>query len=146
MRITLRGYYAILALTSMARAEVSDGRLRIEDIARRHPIPEAFLLQIFQVLKRSGLVQSRRGARGGFHLARPAEKITLAEIIESVEGKILPCPTEERGDLLDQPPAWRELNAFWDELRGRVRATAEEYTLADLADRIYREEGEMYHI
>ncbi len=146
MRITLRGYYAILALTSMASHPSPDTRTRVEDISEKHPIPDAFLLQIFQTLKRSGLVKSKRGAHGGFQLTRPAEQIFLSEIIESVEGIILPSPLEERKDLVERPIAWQALDAFWDELRGRIRDVIDTYSLADLVERVEVKQEEMYYI
>lgn len=146
MRITLRGYYAILAMTSMATHSSPDSRTRVEDISDEHPIPDAFLLQIFQTLRRSGLVQSKRGAHGGFQLARPAEQILLTEIIESVEGKILPSPLEERADLTERPPAWQALDAFWDELRTQIRSVVDTYSLADLVRKVQVKQEEMYYI
>jgi Rrf2 family protein len=133
-------------MTSMASHSSPDARTRVEDISDQHPIPDAFLLQIFQTLKRSGLVQSKRGAHGGFQLARPPEQIFLSEIIESVEGKILPSPLEERADLSECPPSWRQLDAFWDELRGRIRAVVETYSLADLVEKVNVKQEGMYYI
>ena len=146
MKITLRGYYAILALASLARNPSPESRTRVEDIAGQHPIPDAFLLQIFQTLRRSGLIQSKRGAHGGFQLAKPPGQILLSEIIESVEGKILPSPLEERSDLTQRPAAWQALDSFWDELRGRIREVVDTYSLADLAEKIDRRDDAMYYI
>lgn len=133
-------------MTSMASNPSPDVRTRVEDISDQHPIPDAFLLQIFQTLKRSGLVQSKRGAHGGFQLTKPAEQIRLSEIIESVEGQLLPSPLDERGDLTECPPTWRALDAFWDELRGRIHAVVDTYSLADLVEKVQGNEEEMYYI
>ncbi|NUN97736.1 MAG: Rrf2 family transcriptional regulator [Candidatus Omnitrophica bacterium] len=146
MKITLRGYYAMLALASMAGKGQNGGLVRLEEMTERHSIPENFLLQIFQALKRAGLVRSKRGVHGGFQLTRPPHRITLAEIIESVEGRILPGPLEERPEPTHRPESWRALDGFWEELRERVRGEVDAYTLADLADRIHAPESEMYHI
>jgi len=146
LKITLRGYYAILAMTSMASHASPDIRTRVEDISEQHPIPDAFLLQIFQTLRRSGLVQSKRGAHGGFQLSKPAEQILLTEIIESVEGKILPSPLEERADLTDRPATWQALDLFWDELREKIREVVDTYSLADLVERVQVKQEQMYYI
>jgi Rrf2 family protein len=146
VRITLRGYYAILALTCLARTTGSEGRTRVEEIAIKHPIPETFLLQIFQSLKRSGLIQSKRGAHGGFQLAKSPDQISLSEIIESVEGQLLPSPLEERADLLQVPASWHELDSFWSELRQKIHEVIDTYSLADLTDRIQSRGEEMYYI
>ena len=66
MKLTLRTYYAILALTSMTEEDTAEERWhRIEEIAKQRGISESFLLQVFQDLKKSGLVHSKRGANGG---------------------------------------------------------------------------------
>lgn len=146
MKLTLRTYYAVLALVSMV--EESSGRdrwRRIEEIARGHGISESFLLQVFQDLKKSGLVDSKRGANGGYALSRSAETISLADIIESVEGPILPCPVEERNDG-DRLPSWRALDLVWGELRERIREEACGLTLDRIAEKIGSEGTDMYYI
>src|SRR5262245_65604677 len=60
----------------------------LREVSRATSISETFLSKIFQKLVRSGLIRSRRGFRGGFHLARPASQITLREVIEALQGPI----------------------------------------------------------
>ncbi|GMV67030.1 MAG: hypothetical protein AMXMBFR75_28250 [Candidatus Hinthialibacteria bacterium] len=146
MKLTLRGYYAILALTTLARNLGQENQTRLEEIAEQHPIPETFLLQIFQTLKRSGLIQSKRGAHGGFQLARSPESIRLSEIIESVEGEILPSPMNERGEGAGLNDTCSALDSFWKELRDRVKEMFDSYSLADVTERVHNRKEPMYYI
>ena len=67
----------------------NDGRpTQIKDIADRETIPARFLEQIFQDLKRAGLVGAKRGPRGGYHLAKPANEIRLGDVVRALEGPI----------------------------------------------------------
>ena len=147
MKLTLRTYYAVLALASMAEESSSEERwYRIEEIAKKRDISESFLLQVFQDLKKSGLVNSKRGANGGYALNRSAENITLAEIIESVEGPILPCPSEDRGHGGRHPAAWKGLDQIWEDVRAQVRQVARNHTLEAIAKRLDDEDSQMYYI
>jgi len=147
MKLTLRTYYAVLALSAMTEESPVDERWRrIEEIGKDRGISESFLLQVFQDLKKSGLVTSKRGAGGGYALSRPAETITLAEIIESVEGPILPSPSEDRGNGTRHPAAWRGLDRIWEDVRGQVREVAEGHTLDVIAKRLNAEDSQMYYI
>jgi len=146
MRSTLRGYYALLALATMVSKNGEERRFRIEDIAKRHPIPEPYLLQIFQDLKKSGLVKAKRGAHGGYVLAKPAREITLTAVIESVEGPILPSPLEGRSENAERPKSWKALDAIWGDLREGVRKIGSEHTLVSIAEKLSEEEPDMYYI
>ena len=86
MHVTARGDYAVRAAVELAAAE---GETRkVADIAAAQEIPARFLENILLALRRAGLVQSRRGADGGFRLARPPEPITLADVLRAVEGPL----------------------------------------------------------
>lgn len=87
LQLTRDGEYAVRALLHLAAQAPGELSL-IKDIAGRQEVPKSYLSKIMQHLARAGLVQSRRGARGGFYLARPAVEITLRQAIEAVEGPI----------------------------------------------------------
>ena len=147
MKLTLRTYYAVLALSAMIDESPAEERWhRIEEIATERGISESFLLQVFQDLKKTGLVNSKRGAQGGYALGRPPEKINLAEIIESVEGPILPCPVEDRGNGAAHPECWRALDRIWEDVRGQVHEVAEGHTLDEIAKRLKSDNPKMYYI
>jgi Rrf2 family protein len=87
VKLSNKGRYGVRALFDIAFH--NNGRpTQIKDIAERESIPARFLEQIFQDLKRAGLVGAKRGPRGGYHLARPAEEIRLGDVVRALEGPI----------------------------------------------------------
>jgi len=87
LQLTRGGEYAIRAMTYLAR--YPEGHVAsLRDIGRAQEIPESFLAKILQSLVHAGLAVSQRGAHGGFALARPAEQITMRDVIEAVDGPI----------------------------------------------------------
>jgi Rrf2 family protein len=87
VKLSSKGRYGVRALFDIAFH--NDGRpTQIREIAERELIPMRFLEQIFQDLKKAGLIGSRRGPRGGYHLAKPAEEISLGDVIRALEGPV----------------------------------------------------------
>lgn len=86
MNISVKGEYALHALFDLAAHRGGDP-VRIAEIARRQKIPQKFLELILASLKQGGFVESRRGAEGGYLLARPPESITVGEVLRFVEGQ-----------------------------------------------------------
>ena len=82
--------YGLLALMELAGVEASGERLQVAEIAARQGIPERYLEQMMASLRRAGLLRSSRGPRGGYRLARPAAAITLAEVLDCLEGDTTP--------------------------------------------------------
>ncbi|MGW9114604.1 RrF2 family transcriptional regulator [Microbacterium sp. NPDC055683] len=126
MRISARAEYAVRAAVFLARAP---GRLSSPRIAADEDIPAKFLEGILTSLVRAGIVASRRGANGGYELARPADAVTVADVIRAVDGPLVfvrdqrPSEMAEEGALLQ----------LWVALRANVRSVLEGTTLADLA-------------
>ena len=85
MNISVKGEYALQAIFDLA-AQRPGEPVRIADIARRQKIPQKFLELILAGLKQGGFVESRRGAEGGYLLARSADSITIGEVLRFVEG------------------------------------------------------------
>jgi Rrf2 family transcriptional regulator, cysteine metabolism repressor len=85
MNISVKGEYALQAIFDLA-SQRSGEPVKIADIARRQKIPQKFLELILAGLKQGGFVESRRGAEGGYLLARSAESITIGEVLRFVEG------------------------------------------------------------
>jgi Rrf2 family protein len=88
MQITRAGEYGVLGLMHLARRNPGQ-RAMIDDVSRQEHIPKSFLAKIFQHLARAGLVRSIRGSHGGFALLKSPDEISVLEIIEAVEGKIV---------------------------------------------------------
>ena len=85
MNISVKGEYALQAIFDLAMQDAVEP-VKIADIARRQKIPQKFLELILAGLKQAGFVESRRGADGGYRLARPADQITVGEVLRFVEG------------------------------------------------------------
>jgi len=88
MQITRAGEYGVLGLIHLARRAPGEIAM-IEEVSQAEKIPKSFLAKIFQHLVRAGLVRSVRGAGGGFVLAKAPSEITVLQIIEAIEGKIM---------------------------------------------------------
>jgi Rrf2 family transcriptional regulator, cysteine metabolism repressor len=86
IKISARARYACLAIIELARPTRSGSPKRLNKIASAQEIPPAYLVQILLKLKAAGLVQSARGANGGYQLARSAAEISIGEIITAVDG------------------------------------------------------------
>jgi len=98
MKISQKLEYACRALVQLAKCH--DGRTltRLEDLAQREAVSANFLVQILNDLRRSGLIESRRGMAGGYLLARPANGITLRQIVDAVDPSLLQCSVSTEGD------------------------------------------------
>ena len=94
MRISQRGLYALQALTVLARRHPA-GVAKIKDIAAEENLPEKFLENILVDLKRARIVDSLRGAHGGYQLKRPPEEIFLGEVIRRIDGPLAPFEDAE---------------------------------------------------
>ncbi len=96
MKLSAKAEYACLAMLEMARRNPEEPPARIREIAGPSHIPERYLVQILLRLKGAGLVQSVRGASGGYHLARPAQRISLLDVLNAIDGppEPMPDPTE----------------------------------------------------
>lgn len=88
MQITRAGEYGVLGLMHLARRHAGQ-RTMIDDVSREEHIPKSFLAKIFQNLAKAGLVRSIRGTGGGFALTKSPGEISVLEIIEAIEGKIV---------------------------------------------------------
>ena len=117
--------------TGRARSRET-GRSRVRTLARRQDIPQNFLENILTELRRAGIVRTRRGAEGGYQLARPAADVTVAEVLRAVEGP-LAAVQGVRPDELAYGGAATDLPEVWVALRASLRDVLEHVTLADIA-------------
>jgi Rrf2 family protein len=129
MRTTAKADYAVRAAVELAAA---GELLTAEQVAQAQSIPVNFLENILRDLRRAGIVESRRGQAGGYVLARPADEISVADVIRAVEGPL----ADVRGqapESLDYPGSAAKLRDVWVALRANVRGVLEQVTLADVA-------------
>ena len=134
MKISQKGLYALKAMTMLAR-RFNDGAIRIRDIAYEEELPEKFLELILLELKNSRLVESVRGAKGGYRLRRPPDQINLAEIIRLIDGALAPFgDAEQLRSLIETETHDRALYQVFLDVRDAAARILENTTLADLIE------------
>jgi len=131
VRISAKVDYAVRAAVELAAAD-ADRPIKAERIANAQGIPLNFLENILGELRHAGIVRSHRGADGGFRLAKPAQDVTVADIMRAVEGPLASVrggPPEETA----YSGAAEVLPRLWIAVRTNLRKVVEHVTLADIA-------------
>jgi DNA-binding IscR family transcriptional regulator len=119
----------VLALAELGRSSGTDP-VPIGELARRRGVPVQFLEQLFAVLRRSGVISSQRGVKGGYRFARDPSTVTVLEIVELLDG-----------------PLGRDSQGVFADAAAAARRVLEQTTIADVIEREQREAGaSMYHI
>ena len=129
MRVSAKADYAVRAAAELAAHD--DGPVKGELLADAQDIPLQFLEHILLELKHHGIVRARRGAKGGYWLARPADEVTIADIVRAVEGPIAHVQSTPPEAISYRGNA-EPLQEVWIAVRASLRAVLEEVTLADL--------------
>ncbi len=132
--------YGVRVMAHLAARE-GDGPISLAAIADTEGLPLAYLEHLAARLRRAALVESRRGARGGYSLARPAADITMAEVVRALEGEIAPieCITASPDGRLTCAREGEEghdpcpTKLLWTRVQGSIVRTLTEMTLADIA-------------
>jgi Rrf2 family protein len=136
VKVSTRGDYASRALLSLALHTDGSGPTSVRDIADRTGLPQPYLEQILLALKGAGLVRSKRGAGGGYVLARPPEEISLSQIVSAVEGPIV---AGDFGEPHQNGACDHEgqcvLLAVWAEVGHHMRSHLDSFTLDDMVRR-----------
>lgn len=132
MRLTKKSKYAVRALMELALDECQSP-LGVCEIARRQQIPERFLEQIFGDLRRAEILESRRGAHGGFCFSIPPEEITILDIVEILDGEIRPARCSAGGTCYIADAPLCATSKIWDEARTALEAVFGRYTIAQIA-------------
>ena len=131
MRVSAKVDYALRAMLELAAA---GGLVKGEQLATAQGIPQKFLESILIDLRHAELVASRRGVEGGYALARPAERISVADVIRAVEGPIATVRGARPEDV-EYVGAAAGLQPVWLDLRSAMRDVLEQTTLADIVAR-----------
>ena len=129
MRVSAKADYAVRAAAELAASP--DGPVKGERLADSQDIPLQFLEHILLDLKHSGIVRARRGAKGGYWLAKPAEEVSIAEVIRAVEGPIAHVQSAPPESITYTGSA-KELQNVWIAVRASLREVLESTSLADL--------------
>ena len=131
MRLSARVDYALRAAAELAAVGANGGLLTAERLASAQQIPPKFLESILLQLRRGGIVTAQRGPEGGYRLARPANEISLAEVIRVIDGPLANVRGQRPEDLGYQGPA-AALQDVWIALRANEREILELVTLEDV--------------
>ena len=130
MHISAKADYAVRAAVHLA--SVSSGPTTTESIASAQGIPGKFLEAIMTSLKAAGVVRSQRGPSGGFWLSRPADAITVADVMRAVDGPLASVRGQRPEDVRYTGSA-EPLQSVWLAVRSALREVLEHVTLADVA-------------
>jgi len=124
MNISVKSEYALQAMFDLA-AQPPGKPIKIAEVARRQKIPQKFLELILANLKQGGFVESRRGAEGGYLLARPADAIKVGEVLRFIEG-----PRDERSRVRRQTDS--PFSDMWKRVNSAVSDVLDQTSFADL--------------
>src|SRR5947199_4126546 len=128
MIVSAKTEYACIAVLELAARHSSGDPVRIRDIAAAHGIPSRFLVQILLQLKSAGLVQSVRGASGGYNLAKDPEEITLLDVMTVVDSQLGHVPPGSTRNT----PTMRALQRAWKEVAAKETELLDGVNFADL--------------
>jgi Rrf2 family transcriptional regulator, cysteine metabolism repressor len=146
MRISAKGEYAIKAMLDLA-LQRDRGLIPIQEVAARQGIPQRYLEQVLLSLKRAGLLTSKRGSTGGYHLTRAPAEITVGAVLRAVEGTRAPFEAgtaPRRNGAADS-----DLGELWEEIAEAVSKVVDRLTFGELVLRARERRSKarpMYHI
>ncbi len=147
MKLTAKGEYAVRAMVRLA-LHYQEGPLPLPEIARKEKISLQFLEQIFLILRRAGLIESMRGAHGGYILGKPPDKIPIGDIVRAVEGPIALVDCLLGGDG-DDEQVCNQLDCcltrgVWKKLRDRMQEVLDDITLLGIITADKKNKGEEF--
>ena len=133
MKVSTRGEYGVRAMVALAK-HFGAGPVSIAVIAQESSIPYAYLEQLIAPLKRAGLVESRRGATGGYLLSKTPSDMRIGEIYRAMEGPIAPMDCVSEDVTMQTCPLIPncETRPVWEQVRDSIANTLDSMTLADL--------------
>ena len=149
MKVSLRATYGIMAAVDLAM-HLGTAPVQAKSIARRQAIPARFLEQVLHSMKKAGLVSSLRGAQGGYVLSKKPSEVSIAEILEALDGPLLP-PLEGAGRAQMRRIGKPELllGKVWEQVYQAERQVLEAISVEKLAGQqrvLEQERSLMYHI
>ena len=136
MKLSTKGRYGARAMLDLALHSNINEPVTLNSIAERQDISEQYLEQIFSVLRKSGLVESVRGAQGGYRLGRDASKITVGDIVRVLEGSLDPvdcisCDNTTKCDRYDLCV----MKDVWQKVSDSINSAVDSFTLYDLMEK-----------
>ena len=150
MKISTKGRYALEAVLDLA-IHSSAGHESLKSIAERQNISENYLEQIFVLLRRNGIVESIRGAQGGYQLARDPQDITAGQVIRAAEGQLAPVACVAEGKEKHRCDMYEACvtRTLWANIMREINDAADSVSIKDLMEccrRMNNEDEIEYHI
>ena len=149
MKVSLRSTYGIMAAVDLAM-QTGAAPIQAKSIARRQGIPARFLEQVLHAMKKAGLVSSQRGAQGGYVLSKKPSDLSVAEILEALDGPFLSVAgLNGQNSLRRGAKADLLLANVWDRVYAAERHVLEAITVEELAEQqrdLEQQRSLMYHI
>jgi Rrf2 family protein len=144
VELSCKSEYALLALMTLAGHFKGNDPLQIRQISVQQNIPDRYLEQLLATLRRSGLVRSQRGAKGGYVLAREPWQITVLEVMTCIEGRDITFPSCDKSVKTVEKKVVRDI---WHTSCEAMRVVLQQQTLQDLCDLRDAQQSElMYYI
>src|SRR4051812_7045208 len=133
MKVSTRGEYGVRAMVSLAKA-YGHGPMSITTMAKESSVPYAYLEQLIVPLRKAGLVESTRGAQGGYKLSRSPELVGVGEVYRVMEGPVAPmdCVSEDPADQTCPLIDGCQTRPVWMKVRDSIVEALDSMTLADL--------------
>lgn len=133
MKVSTRGEYGVRAMVALAH-NYGRGPMSITAVAKASSVPPTYLEQLIAPLRKAGLVESRRGAQGGYQLTRPPEQVSVGQVYRVLEGPVAPmdCVSEDLADQTCPLIDGCETRPVWLAMRDSIVSTIDSMTLADL--------------
>jgi Rrf2 family cysteine metabolism transcriptional repressor len=133
MKVSTRGEYGVRAMVALAKG-FGQGPMSIATMARESSVPYAYLEQLIVPLRKAGLVESKRGAQGGYRLTRSPELVGVGEVYRVMEGPVAPmdCVSEDPADQTCPLIDGCETRPVWLKVRDSIVDALDSMTLADL--------------
>lgn len=132
MRLSTRGHYGLKAMFDLAQ-NYGSGPISLKTVAERQNLSNHYLEQLFAMLKKAGLINSMRGAQGGYVLAREPSEINVGDVIRALEGPIAPvyCVSEENPGVCDEAD-YCITRTVWARVRDGLADLLDSISLADM--------------
>src|SRR6202051_3212834 len=132
MHVTAKADYAVRAVVELASSSQGSPR-KVDEVAQAQGIPVSFLENILTQLRSAGIVRSQRGPEGGYWLAKPAEEVSLAQIIRAVEGPLVGV-RGQRPEEIEYVGSAESLQEVWIGVRSNLRKVLENVSVADVSN------------
>ena len=139
MKLSVRSIYGVRFMLGLAQ-NINNGPMQLSSLSKTKNISEKYLSQIVIPLRHANLITSTRGAKGGYILSKPPEKITVKEIVECLEGDL------NIVDIQEHKNEDYSIELVWKDLNNNIQETLGKYTLLDLINIEMKKKNELIYV